>query len=70
LEDVSITILGLLGELLLQSPNTYPDTINILGEYGLFLYLREVGVKYWDNPIIIVKKEMYWELLKHTFFQQ
>ena len=41
-----IADLELLEELLLQSPNNCPNTTNILREHELFLYLREVGVKY------------------------
>ena len=55
--DVPIEVLGLRGDLLLQSPN---PTI-LLGESQIFLYLERVGMNYWVVPIIIRKKEKFWE---------
>jgi len=42
---ISISVLELLGELLLQSPNS-PNTTSILGEHESSFYLRGVGVQY------------------------
>ena len=72
---VSITAIGrcpntsfrIIRELLLQSLNICPSNISRLVEYEPSLYLREVGVKYWDNSIVIWKKNIE-ELVEHTFF--
>jgi len=50
----------ILWELLLESPIIFSQYNNILGEHEPSLYLRRVGVKYWDNPIVIGEREMYW----------
>ena len=52
----------------MQSPINLPSTTNILREHGPSLYLRGVGVKYWDNSIVIVQREMHWGTARaHTF---
>jgi len=38
-----------------------PQDNNILGEHELSLYLRGDVVKYWDIPILIGEREMYWK---------
>ena len=52
--------LRLLGEMILQFLNTHPNTTNILGEPNFSLYLRGVGMKYWDIPILIGERERFW----------
>jgi len=39
-----------------------------LEDHELFLYLREVRVKYWNNPIVIEKERCIEKLLKHLLF--
>jgi len=69
--DVPIAVLGLLGELLLQSPNNLVPIQQHIGKALALLYLRGVGVKYWDNLIVIGEREMYWRTAgAHPSFSQ
>ena len=52
MEDIQIAVLGLLGELLLQSHNS---TL-LLGESQLPFYLERGGVNFCDVQIIIGKR--------------
>ena len=35
---------------------------NILDVPKFFFYLSRVGLKYWNNPVIIVERERYWRI--------
>jgi len=52
----------------LQSLSNLVPITNILEEHEPSLYLRGVKVKYWNNPIVIEERDIYWRTAGAHFF--